>query len=33
MGISYQLEGVAPPPGSTMERIRRQLTGRGISVS
>jgi len=32
LGISYQLEGVLPPPATTMERIRKQLTDRGIRV-
>lgn len=32
LGIPYQLEGVEPPPAATMERIRKQLTDRGIKV-
>lgn len=32
MGLRYTLEGVEPPPAETMERIRRQLTRRGLPV-
>lgn len=32
LGIPYQLEGVEPPPPATMERIRQQLTDRGVAV-
>lgn len=32
LGIPYTLEGVAPPPGATLERIRAQLVARGIRV-
>lgn len=32
MGLPYTLEGVEPPTQEVMERIRRQLTNRGLKV-
>lgn len=32
LGIPYLLNGVEPPPAAAMERIRTQLTARGIRV-
>jgi len=32
LGLPYHLEGVEPPPAATLERIRSQLTARGLVV-